>query len=731
VIRNESTVEHRFSFLPELIIDNESRANGRALGSADGEVERVTGRPTFRRERFGKAFSFRCGAALSDTARGKMVIAGSWRGCPSNEPVLAVFKGAGLDLKSEPVAANAQHVPVYDSIRSRFTLLPAVGTVAYLMDNGVVSSFQSPKQFTSATFDPETDRVLALSVEGELYEFESMSFRVRGSAGRHSAALAYHPAMHSVLLGGGSRLIDGGQPFNDVITIDGGVVAPLPAVQRPHLQWDPHEHAMRLIAIGEVNTWLLRDNRFVSTRPFPVPVNWWAPWPARDEDVLLNPGEPEPARSTLVRGLTNVGWRPFVMSEGRMNAQLVARPERGEVLIGGGGNNDYAYTGGVAWTAGTSSGDMRGFPPVMGGTLVRQSDGGVLLVGGLTRNASTITPNLVVSRLNDSRLSFDSVWPYPRATFPTFAWALADDELLIVGKEAPRNATTFRLKLNADQTTSVQPAIAEAMLLEACATRDENGHPLMLGGFEQTCTSNSCQETPSRNAWRFDGTRWTRDSRLQLPAPRRGHVCAFDEGRKSITVYAGVEGLTPISTFREFSDGGWVTRQEYFPDGRPEQRIDSAMVFDPKSQQLVMVGGRHLDNAENLSDLWVIENSSVRPGLTWKTSLSNVGVPLAAAVKKLTLKAVAGATGASADAGRLDGFELLVWRDGRWQTVATQGASASSASTATFTADALDSTWFERHHVSVGVRSLGQRGAGEAEIVVDSLELELEYQLAP
>jgi hypothetical protein len=738
LVLNNGTVERRFAFLPELLVDAPSWANDPVLGSEDGLVDRIAGRPTFRRERFAaNDFSFRCGAALTDTARAKMAIAGAWPGCPVDEPSLAIYRGAGLDSRGEALAPTARHIPVYDSVRSRIIALPVEGSIVYTLDNGVVSRFTAPTRFTSATFDPESDRVFAVSIRGELYEFELSTSRLRGNVGRLNATMAYHPQLHAILLGGGTPL-DGGPQLQDVVTVDGGVVAELPAVTRPYLQWDPNEHAMRLLDRGQKTSWLLRDGGFVPSAPFPVPVEWWAAWPGRNNDVLLNPGEPQTTStpSTLLRGSSHMPWTVPAFERGRANVQLVARPERAEVLLLGGGEGTYPLADGIAWKSDTGASRVFHFGGTSGGGLVRQSDGGVLLVGGTTLDAwNVVTPNPSVWRLDDSRSRLTSVWSSSRFTFPTLAWLLADNDILIAAREPqstfPDFATTFRLKLNDDGTSTTQPVPGGGTLFRTCGTRDEAGNPLMLGGYLQTCAP-TCSDTPSRDAWRFDGARWVREPRLRLPVARTEHVCAYDAARNSVVLFGGREANTPASTIREFADGGWTSRQDYAPDGRPELREETSMVYDPSSQRLVAVGGRRLGTFTYLADLWTVENSTARPGFAWRAGLFDLGVPRSASMQRLTLRAVAGATGIALDAGTfVDGFELMVWHDGQWRAVAQAMAPVGTPAAATFTAEGLDTTWFEKHSVSMGVRSLGQRGHAEAEVSADLLEFELEYQLQP
>jgi hypothetical protein len=603
-----------------------------------------------------------------------------------------------------------------------------------VVTDGALSRFSSPTgvAFSGGAYDPRRDEVLGVTPGGTLWRLVGTTWVPGGETGRVDAGLVWAPSVDAVLLVGGLDA-DGGRPFGDVARLDGGRLATLPpGVTQPLASWDFLEHTVRLIDRGRDATWLLVDGGFVAQPATGARIDWWASWPARG-DALLNPGAPF---ASVWRSSQRTPWNLVTLPDGRTEPNLLARPERGDVLVVGGSSGGFPYRFGVSWQHERSTEPFPSPTAFGGSALWVLPDGGLVMVGGATLDATgQPAPNREVWTWSEATGGWTPRWQGAPSTFGTWATPLPDGTVLVAANEQlPQDrATSYRLRLLEDGGVERLPASGDSpSLLSTCAARDDRGAMVLLGGLQQSCgDAGACTRAPTREVYRATSTGWTRDARLRLPSTREGHACAFDGSRQSWLVFGGREGSTPATTLREFGPdgGGWASRADFAPDGRPALREGSSMVFDPSSERLVMVGGRALGSFTGLAELWVLENATVTPGLAWRVSLRELGVPLTARWERLTASAVAGGNANLPDGGAAEGVELLVWVDGQWRALGTWGADAGTPTRESVTATTLDSSWFERHSVSVGVRSVGQRRQGEAELAVDLVELELDYVL--
>ncbi|MCU0696238.1 MAG: hypothetical protein MUC96_06905, partial [Myxococcaceae bacterium] len=351
LIDNPSDFERRPGWVPQLLVTNDLNGVGTAVRAAfDGRVERFLARPTWRRQVL-DAPTFECGAALADTATGSLLIGGAWPGCPSNAPQVVSLRGAGLSGTTEVINGLARLWPTYDSLRGRFVLLSAVSSLPNLtVSQSGLSRFNLPPAttFSGGAYDPRRDQTLAHGQNGELWSLQNGLWTRVGHSGRLDAGLAWVPPLDTIVVFGGLPL-DGGALVGDVVRLDGGLLAQLPAgVQRPHVAWDPVEHALRLVDRGRDATWLLRDGGFVAQPPTGAPIEWWAPWPARG-DALLNPGSPGAA---VWRDGQRLPWALGSLTGGRSRPLVVPRPERGDVLVVGGSSGGFPFDQAVSWRHG-------------------------------------------------------------------------------------------------------------------------------------------------------------------------------------------------------------------------------------------------------------------------------------------------------------------------------------------------------------------------------------------
>ncbi len=735
LIDNPTALERRFTWMQQLLLTNDFTAVPADVAAPfDGRSERISPRPTWRRQVLDTP-PFECGAAAPDTAYGGMLVAGAWAGCATNEPQIFLLRGAGAVQTTEPINAAARFWPAYDSLRSRFVLLSAVaGLPNVTVADGTLSRFGSASglAFSSAAYDPRRDFVVGLGTLGSLWNTTGGGTPVQvGQVDRLNAGLLWVPSLDGLIVYGG-QAPDGGALLDDLVRLDGGVVARLPVgVQRPQVTWDHLEHTVRLVDRQRDATWLLVDGGFVAQPPTGALIDWWASWPGRG-DALLNPGTPGQA---LWRGSQREPWDVARLPDGRLMPSVVARPTTDELLIVGGSNGTFPLPFGVSWRHQRSTLPLNSPTAFGGSALVPLSDGGLLMVGGATLDATNQPiANRAVWTWSEAA-GWTAQWQGAPATFGTSAFLLEDGTLLVAASEqvsGQHRGGSWRLRLLADAGTQRVAVTGEVpTLLSTCATRNEAGEPLLIGGLLQTCDAGPCTAAPTRDVWRYTGVAWSKDGRLRLPSPRDGHACAYDAARRAYVAWGGRESGAPATTLREsFPDGGgWAARAESSPDGRPALREGATMAYDPSSRRLVLVGGRSLSTQQGLAELWVLEHATSQPGLTWRFSMRELGVPFTARWRQLTTRSLAGATGTGPDGGPLSGVELSQWVDGQWRPLATWAADAGAPTFGEATITDLDTSWFERHSVSVGVRGLGARGVGEADLTVDFVEFELEYEL--
>ncbi len=104
------------------------------------------------------------------------------------------------------------------------------------------------------------------------------------------------------------------------------------------------------------------------------------------------------------------------------------------------------------------------------------------------------------------------------------------------------------------------------------------------------------------DTWEFDGTDWTRTSTLG-PAPRAGAAMVWDPIRAQTLLFGGFDRGTAEDWFDDLWawDGQRWTRLE--PAGpRPIGRTDASLVWDPRRERVVLVGGG--DNNVARQDVW-------------------------------------------------------------------------------------------------------------------------------
>ncbi|MFO0601357.1 MAG: hypothetical protein U0228_38970 [Myxococcaceae bacterium] len=743
-IPNPSTLERRPQFVPALIVTRTLSSTGSAMQSDDGVFATVNALATWRRESF-DTLNFTCGAAVSDTARASMTIAGAWpAACADNNASVVFFNGAGGRRINPPFVTTQRGVPVYDSLRSQVMVLPLVGgggpPVFDTSFVGRVGGTPAAAPVSAGAYDPRRDDILGLTPQGLVFVYDrTFGWLDGGSVPRLNGQLAWSASHDAVVLAGGLEL-DGGVS-TELLAWNGDAfsrVADAPPIADALMSWDPNVHALRLIARGTPNTWLFADGGFVAQAPAPVNIDWWAPWPGRQGDTWLNPGKKADGTYGLV--LRDGGVRPadYVMPpQARSGMQALPLAERGDVLIGGGTDGLYAYPGHYFYEADFGWHFAADLPTLGLGVYVRAADGGVLALGGVTlpdAGATTSVANTEVFRLDVPSQRFSPLGvTVPRPAAPTAAWLLPDGTVYTHGP-TPQQVPLNPSRLFLDQGVLVElDAGTTPRFRSTCAVSLENGTALAIGGDRYApftgCTTGVC---PSNETLRLTDAGWVIDTIYRLPTARAGHGCSFDSARQALYVSQGVGQNGQLLEHVLDGGNGWHGIGEYAPDGVPDVRDRAVMVFDRATSTHLLIGGRDPTTQDNFNELWRLEVATARPGITWRLPLDSLLVPLRSTELRLRVRARAGASGQASDhVTPLDGVELLLWHDGVWEPLGSAGGSATAPADLQAELTRLDTTYFERHSVSVAVRAFGERGAGEATAAADSFEWELEYELPP
>lgn len=94
------------------------------------------------------------------------------------------------------------------------------------------------------------------------------------------------------------------------------------------------------------------------------------------------------------------------------------------------------------------------------------------------------------------------------------------------------------------------------------------------------------------DVWEFDGARWTDRSPMVRPPGRRSHAMAYDAARDRVVVFGG-RGMTDVLADTWEWDGAAQTWFETTAVSTPPPaRENVAMAYDPRSNAIVMFGGK-------------------------------------------------------------------------------------------------------------------------------------------
>ncbi len=122
--------------------------------------------------------------------------------------------------------------------------------------------------------------------------------------------------------------------------------------------------------------------------------------------------------------------------------------------------------------------------------------------------------------------------------------------------------------------------------------------------------------TPLRDMWSWDGTRWDRLLPATVPPARSGFGMVYDADAKRVVLFGGFTGAAQVADTWTW-DG--ITWTELMTEPSPSDRYMFAMAYDPKRGVIVVAGG-YRDGSMNQvpRDTWELSGS------TWtKTGAKN------------------------------------------------------------------------------------------------------------
>ncbi len=149
--------------------------------------------------------------------------------------------------------------------------------------------------------------------------------------------------------------------------------------------------------------------------------------------------------------------------------------------------------------------------------------------------------------------------------------------------------------------TSVAHAVDPQAFLRASMAFDVTRGKTVLFGASGT--------TPASTAtWEFTGALWTQINTAPNPGNRVWSAMTYDPTRSKLVLYGGTLGtsLGPVASDTWTYDGTW---QLVASAANPPGRRAAALVSDPVTQRLVLVGGTAVDAEGPLDDLWELTAS--------------------------------------------------------------------------------------------------------------------------
>ncbi len=130
----------------------------------------------------------------------------------------------------------------------------------------------------------------------------------------------------------------------------------------------------------------------------------------------------------------------------------------------------------------------------------------------------------------------------------------------------------------------------------AMAYDSAHGQAVLFGGYFQT--------TEYGDTWVWDGTNWTQESPATSPPARDSFAMAYDAAHGQVVIFGGE--LLQNDTW-VWDGSNWTQKS---PATIPPGRYAPAMAYDSVRGQVVLFGGLGADTPNGLNDTWVWDGSN-------------------------------------------------------------------------------------------------------------------------
>jgi hypothetical protein len=244
--------------------------------------------------------------------------------------------------------------------------------------------------------------------------------------------------------------------------------------------------------------------------------------------------------------------------------------------------------------------------------------------------------------------------------------------------------------------------------------------------------------TSNDETWEWDGTDWTQRMPANKPSPRYGHAMAYDGARARVVLSSGYFNQIGSETWEW--DGDEWTRLE--SENTPPKCWYHSLAYDSGRKKVVMFGGT---SGTLLNETWEWDGGAgSRPAGVMSASFLQAGLPAGAKTREVSTSFFSGGVGYPGSA-TTNGAELMIWDEGQWKTVATNGSPPSIPSLAQWStrtdpywgtlgpaefSERVGRLFFgDQQSLNFAVTPSAPNGTGTGEIGVDYAEVVVRYRM--
>jgi cysteine-rich repeat protein len=350
------------------------------------------------------------------------------------------------------------------------------------------------------------------------------------------------------------------------------------------------------------DTWELANGTWARRTPsLPSPAGRRGAWMAYDAGsgkLLLGGGEDDRGR-TLADVWSWDGQQWHEEAETRVpsfGAAAASDPQRGQVIVFGGAQDGKLGAETALWDGTWDT--FTPLPPLLRSLAVAGYDplaGRALVFGGQLSSQSV----LAEAREHDGEhwigVSADPAPPERRACAMTY-------------DEGRRELVMFGGEISSFMKRSDTWTWRDRSWTERATGSARSYHAMAYDGIGVLSFGGNLNQADDQTA-RWDGTTWTELVPPAAPAPRAGHVMAFDPIRGKIVLFGGSVGVTQALAADTWEwDASTSTWTEVTTSPRPPPRREGAMAWDPWRRRIVLFGGQ--SGALSLDDTWEFDGTS-------------------------------------------------------------------------------------------------------------------------